>query len=268
MLRHPPLRRGLPAQAVKIIGVEVADQLQLSAAESRQFDIAVQLDFENDGVEIGKPRGARVQLPIVGVPLEAERYATAVLRQPERAEHGFLLYRRSRGQERHFVKQQFERGNRGREFKRDLERVGTSKALDFGGGAEDFPGGRGEDRIGQPLERVLDVGRVEGRSIGEPDIRTQAEGDSPARVIHFPGRSEFRFDLLRTPVETQQNSRGEVADDLGWLISDHKGIERFRITSQAQVKFAATRRGNEQGAKSRREEGTFLICFSSSYAFP
>src|SRR5271154_4974544 len=52
------------------LGIEAVDELQFSAFETQQFDVAVSLNIEMDAVEIGQRAALRVVFPVIRIPRE------------------------------------------------------------------------------------------------------------------------------------------------------------------------------------------------------
>src|SRR5438045_6948655 len=63
------LRRTRGEPVVKL-GVDGIDEIKLAAAQAQDFDIAIRLNIEPDGVEIRKRAALRVLLPVVRIALE------------------------------------------------------------------------------------------------------------------------------------------------------------------------------------------------------
>jgi len=42
------------AQAIEVFGIETVDEVELSAFEAEQFDVAIGLNVEVDGIEVGQ----------------------------------------------------------------------------------------------------------------------------------------------------------------------------------------------------------------------
>ena len=54
-------------QAVEVIAVDDVDQVKLAAFEAQHFDIAIGLNVEPDGIEIGQAVSLGIFFPVVGV---------------------------------------------------------------------------------------------------------------------------------------------------------------------------------------------------------
>src|SRR5437016_12141752 len=93
--------------------------MNFTAAKAQQFNIAIALNIESNGIEIGQRLSFRVCFPVVRVSPEKDGGAGSVVRDIERAEDGHLLFGRMRGENRDLIEEAFETSHRSREGDND-----------------------------------------------------------------------------------------------------------------------------------------------------
>src|SRR5882724_7744170 len=95
-------------QTVEVFGVKSVDQMNFATTEAKQFDVAIPLNIETNGIKIGERLSRLVFFPVIRIPAEKHVGARAVVRNVEGAKNGHLLLRRMRGENGHLIKEALE----------------------------------------------------------------------------------------------------------------------------------------------------------------
>ncbi len=235
-------RRGkVGRQLVEILAVHRIDDLDLAAPEAQDFGVAVLLDVEPDGIEIGQLSSRVIFLPIVRVACQQNGGPRPVVGDHERSQHRLLFVRRARRHDGDRIEQSLESGH----YRRKCDGDGVV-AFDLGfhfaraAGAEGITQRRMEFGIHQLLHSVSDIGGGERRAVRKANAFAKLEADGAAAVDHLPGLCQRRLHHLRVPVETQQHAPGQVADGVGSFVGNQERVKSLGFGAQAEAKFSAT----------------------------
>src|SRR5260370_15072509 len=134
-------------QAVEIFGVQRVDQMKFTAAKAEKLDVAIALNVEENGIEIGERSAVRIFFPVMRVTPEEDIGARSVVRDKEGAEDGHLFFGRMSGENGDLIEEAFE--SRDWSGKGDDNRI-RGRSLDDDltfSRAEGIPGGRVQLRI-------------------------------------------------------------------------------------------------------------------------
>ena len=81
----------LRCQFVVVLRVQRVDEIDLSSHQAKQLDIAILLDVETDGIDVGQLTAGRVVLPVIRIALQKQVGAGFVLRKIVGSEHRRLF---------------------------------------------------------------------------------------------------------------------------------------------------------------------------------
>ena len=101
-------------QAVEVFGVESVDQMNFTAAEAEEFDVAIALNIKANGIEIRQRLSFLVFFPVIRIAPEKHVGTGAVIRNIEGAEDGHFLLRRMCGKNGDLIEEAFESRHRNR----------------------------------------------------------------------------------------------------------------------------------------------------------
>src|SRR6266851_2987378 len=140
-------RKGEDVDGRKSAAVEQRHRSTGTTAEAEKLDVAIALNIEANGIEIGQGLSFLVFFPVVRVPPEKDVGAGSVIRDIEGAEHGHLLLGRMRGENGDLIEEAFEsrdRSGKGDDYIVSRRRLDDDLAI---AGAERIAGGGVELRI-------------------------------------------------------------------------------------------------------------------------
>ncbi len=146
-------RRRLRRQPVEVLAVQPVDEVDLAAAEAHHLDIAVGLDAQAHGIEIGQLASRRIAPPVVGIALQQHVGIGLVVGHVERPQGRALLVGRARGDDRHLVEELVHARHRRGKSDGDARGRIHVRAHGAGAGTEGVAGGRVQRRVHQPLRR-------------------------------------------------------------------------------------------------------------------
>ena len=186
--------------------------MNFTAAKAQQFNIAIALNIESNGIEIGQRLSFLVFFPVVRVSPEKDGGAGSVVRDIERAEDGHLLFGRMRGENRDLIEEALKPrhgsrksnndGIRGRRLNGDLAFAGPERVAR----------GRVQLRVHQSFHRVGDVFGSEWCAVGKMQTSAEMKFDSAAVRADFPRTGQAGLESLRLPIQADQDAAREVAD--------------------------------------------------------
>ena len=173
----------------KIRGIEVVYQLNLTALEAQEFEVAVLLDVQSDRIQIRQPLAVRVLFPVVRIAFQQDVRARFVLGDGKGPHDG------------HLVKEPFKAGDGSWKLDDDIASAWGSHANRAFRGPEGVAGGGMQVGIQQFPHRECDVFRAKRSSVGKGQAIAQVETDLFPTLRYFPGRCQFGFQRLRLPVD-------------------------------------------------------------------
>src|SRR5947207_6033251 len=186
--------------------------MNFTAAKTQQFNVAIALNIESNGIEIGQRFSILVFFPIISVSPEKDGGAGRVLRDIKGPENGHLLFGGMSGENRDLIEEAFETSHRSREGDNDGVR---GRCLDDNlafARAERVARGRVHLRIHQSFHRVSDVFGSEWCAIGKMQTSAEMKFDSAAVRTDFPRSGQAGLESLRLPIQADQDAAREVAD--------------------------------------------------------
>src|SRR5216684_3879606 len=95
-------------QSIEVFSVKSIDQMNFTTTEAEQFNVAIPLNIEPNGIKIGERLSLFVFFPVIRIPAEKHVGARAVIGDVEGSKNGHLFLRRTRGENRHLIKKALE----------------------------------------------------------------------------------------------------------------------------------------------------------------
>src|SRR5207244_5670431 len=106
-------------QAVEVFSVQSVDQMNFTATKAQQFNVAIALNVEANGIQIGQRISILVFFPIIRVASQKDGGAGRVVGDIKGTENGHLLLGRMGGENRDLIEEAFETSHRSREGDND-----------------------------------------------------------------------------------------------------------------------------------------------------
>ena len=225
-----------PAESLEGLRLELVYKVQLSTAESKQFDVAIRLYVETEGIDVREALPVGADFPVVRVSLQQNVLPALVLRQDKGAQN--CASRRSLPCRRNgeLIEEKLETGHLSGEGKRHAARAVRLRGQLTGGRPEGVRDRGLQPGRHQAANRRDDIGGSEWRAIGEAHVRPQLEIDPLSVARDLPCGGQLGLQPLGLTIETDQHTARQITDGFGNLFLGQERVQGLRVGPHGETK--------------------------------